>query len=78
MSKKPESVHVVPNSERGGWDVTRSHAERASGHFDTQRDAIERGREISQNQRAELFIHGEDGRIRERDSHGRDPFPPKG
>jgi hypothetical protein len=25
-----------------------------------------------------LVIHGKDGRIRDRDSHGKDPFPPKG
>jgi hypothetical protein len=25
-----------------------------------------------------LLIHGRDGRIRARDSHGHDPFPPKG
>jgi hypothetical protein len=26
----------------------------------------------------ELVIHGQDGRIRERNTHGNDPFPPKG
>jgi hypothetical protein len=25
-----------------------------------------------------LFVHGRDSRIRERDSHGHDPNPPKG
>jgi hypothetical protein len=25
-----------------------------------------------------LFIHGRNGQIRGRDSHGNDPFPPKG
>jgi Uncharacterized protein conserved in bacteria (DUF2188) len=25
----------------------------------------------------ELLIHGQDGRIRGRDSHGIDPFPPR-
>jgi hypothetical protein len=43
-----------------------------------QREAIDRAREISQSQGTELFIHGRDGRIRERDSHGNDPFPPRG
>ncbi|MBS0155185.1 MAG: DUF2188 domain-containing protein [Nitrospira sp.] len=45
---------------------------------ETQREAIDRARTISQTQHSELFIHGRDGRIRERDSHGRDQFPPKG
>ena len=38
-SKKPGTHHVVPNSG-GGWDVRRGGAERASGHFDTKRDAV--------------------------------------
>jgi hypothetical protein len=45
---------------------------------DTQKEAIDRGREIARNQGTELFIHGRDGQIRERDSHGNDPHPPKG
>ena len=28
--------------------------------------------------RTELVIHGEDGRIREKSSYGNDPNPPKG
>lgn len=76
MSKK--STHVVHNGDRGGWDIKQSGGERSSGHFDTQREAIERAREISRNQGTELYIHGENGRIREKDSHGNDPFPPKG
>ena len=31
-----------------------------------------------ENQESELFIHGKNGRIRERDSYGNDPFPPRG
>jgi hypothetical protein len=78
MADEAKPVHVVPNSDRGGWDVTRPNADRASGHFDTQAQAIERGREISRNQGEELVVHGRDGKIREKDSHGRDKFPPKG
>ena len=44
---------------------------------DTQA-AIDRGREIARNQKSELLIHGRDGQIRKRDSHGHDPYPPKG
>ena len=46
--------------------------------FDTQREAIEAARKIARKQGTELYIHGKDGRIRERDSYGRDPYPPKG
>lgn len=75
MSTK--SHHVVPNND-GGWDIKKGGAERASGHFSTQKEAIDRGREISQSQNTELFIHGRDGRIREKDSHGNDSCPPRG
>jgi hypothetical protein len=51
---------------------------RASSVHDTQAEAIARGRELARNRQSELLIHGRDGRIRERDSHGRDPNPPKG
>ncbi len=77
MTKKSNSHHIVPNAE-GGWDVKRSGASRSSGHFDTKRDAVDAGRQISRNQSTELVIHGLDGRIQRRDSHGHDPYPPKG
>lgn len=35
-------------------------------------------REVARILGTELFVHGRDGRICERDSHGWDPFPPKG
>ena len=41
-------------------------------------ETINHAKEICKNQKSELFIHGEDGKIRERNSYGNDPFPPKG
>ena len=64
--------HVVPNPN-GGWDVKRENADRASIHTDTKQEAIDRGREISQNQGSELIIHNQNGRISQSDSHGNDP-----
>lgn len=69
--------HVVPNPD-GGWDVKKPHADRASGHFDTKQDAVDFARGITQNNGGELLIHNQDGKISQRDSHGHDPFPPKG
>ncbi len=68
--------HVVPHTN--GWAVRPAGGERASSVHDTQREAIDRGRKIARNESTELFIHGRDGQIRERDSHGYDPYPPKG
>jgi len=72
-----KSHHVVPNSN-GGWDVKRNNAERASSHHDVKQDAIDSARQVSTNQNTELFIHGKNGKIQGRDSHGNDPYPPKG
>ena len=77
MSKGPKTHHILPNSD-GGWDVKRGGAERSSSHHDTKSGAISRGREISRNQKTELRIHNKNGRIASSDSHGNDPFPPKG
>lgn len=74
MEKKGQ--HVVPSG--GKWSVRRSGAARASETFGTQQEAITRGREIARNQRTELYIHDRDGRIRERNSYGDDPFASKG
>lgn len=71
MAKK-RSHHVVPNPD-GGWDVKKSGADRVSGHFDRKQDAVDSGRQISRNQRTEFFIHGQDGKIQRKDSHGNDP-----
>lgn len=74
MSNKNQ--HIVPHE--GKWAVKPEGGSKASSVHSTQRDAIDKAREIARNQGSELFIHGQDGRIRARDSHGRDPFPPKG
>ena len=39
---------------------------------------LDKGREISQNQHTEFVIHDRHGRIREKDSHGHDSYPPRG
>lgn len=71
-------THRVMKHPEGGWQVRRDGGERASHRTDTQRDAIDIARPISRNQGTELQIHRPDGRIRQSDSHGNDPFPPKG
>lgn len=74
MTKRNQ--HVVPH--QNGWAVKSAGADRATKVAPTQREAIDVARNIARNQHSELLIHGENGRIRARDSYGNDPFPPKG
>ena len=69
--------HVTPH-HAGGWQVKGAGNTRATVRTTTQKEAIDIAREISRNQGSELVIHRPNGQIRDKDSHGRDPFPPKG
>jgi len=71
-----KNQHVVPT--RGRWGIKGEGNSRLTSTFDRQSDAIAAARQISRNQSSELIIHGRNGQIRERDSHGNDPFPPRG
>jgi hypothetical protein len=73
MSK---NQHVVPH--QGGWAVRGAGNSRATSVHGTQAAAIDAARGIARNQGSELLIHGRNGQIRERDSYGGDPFPPRG
>lgn len=74
MSKKDQ--HVVPSTS-GGWAVRRTGSERASKTFSTQAEAIKHARGVAKKEKSELYVHKKDGTIRERDSYGNDPYPPK-
>jgi hypothetical protein len=74
MSRKGQ--HVIPSGSK--WSVRVSGAARASGTFSTQKEAIDTAREKARREGTELYVHGRDGRIRERDSYSNDPFSPKG
>ncbi|WJI71385.1 MULTISPECIES: DUF2188 domain-containing protein [unclassified Mesorhizobium] len=71
-----KNQHVVPHAD--GWAVRGAGNSRVTAVHETQREAISHARSIAQNQAAELLVHGRNGQIRERDSFGNDPYPPKG
>lgn len=75
MAKKGQ--HVVPSSS-GGWSVKKAGSSKATKTFSTQQEAIAAATQIARTQKTELYVHGRDGRIRERNSYGNDPNPPKG
>jgi hypothetical protein len=73
MTKR--DIHVVKHPD--GWAKRKEGSDRAGGVFGTQRDAINSARDQAKRERVEVVIHREDGRIRDSDSYGRDPFPPR-
>ncbi|MDG0807970.1 DUF2188 domain-containing protein [Cohnella rhizosphaerae] len=68
--------HVVPHEK--GWAVRGEGASRPEVVTNTKQEAVEAARKLAQEQRSELVVHGKDGRIQTKDSHGHDPYPPKG
>jgi uncharacterized protein YdaT len=74
---RKNDYHVVPNSDRGGWDVRRERAERASDHHDRKSDAMDRARELAIKAGVERVEHNRKGKIVDSDSYGNDPNPPK-
>jgi hypothetical protein len=55
--------YVVPNKDRGGWDVVKEDHSRASAHTNTKKEAVDRAREIVEN------LGG--GEVRQADRRGR-------
>ncbi len=68
--------HIVPHGD--DWAVRGAGNSKVTSIHPTQAAAIEAGRPIAEHQKSELVIHRPDGRIRDKDSYGNDPFPPKG
>jgi uncharacterized protein YdaT len=71
-----KNQHVV--RRENGWGVRGEGNSRDSVQIGTQREAIDAARQIAQNNGSDVVIRGRDGKIRERNSYGNDPHPPKG
>jgi Uncharacterized protein conserved in bacteria (DUF2188) len=73
MPKK--DIHVVPHKDR--WATRWEGAQRVSRTFDTQGEAYKSARNAARRELVEVVTHRRDGTIRDSDSFGRDPFPPR-
>ena len=71
-----KNQHVVPNGNN--WAVKGEGNSKNTKITQTQKEAIDIARTIARKEQSELVIHGKEGQIRQRDSYGNDPFPPKG
>jgi len=69
-------VHVVPSKD--GWRVEVAADGRANSTHRTQAEAREAARAIARRNKRELFVHGRDGQIRERNTYGKDPRATRG
>lgn len=67
--------HVVPHKD--GWAVKGSGNSKATSIQPTQQKAVKDAVKIAKHQKSEVVIHGKDGKIRDKDSYGNDPCPPK-
>lgn len=73
MSKR---IHVVPHQD--GWAARCEGSLRVGSIHDTQAQATQAARSTAIRERGEVVIHRPDGRIRDANSYGNDPHPPKG
>ena len=64
VEKGKTNQHVLPKG--GAWILRKASSLKATKIFDTQREAVKYAEAIARNQGTALFIHGEDGRIRNR------------
>jgi hypothetical protein len=71
-----KNQHVTPRPG-GGWQVKGAGNGRATTVTKTQKQAIDAAIPIAKNQKSEVVIHGTNGRIRDKDSYGKDLNPPK-
>ena len=69
--------HVTTHPD-GGWQVKGAGNSRATVRTNTQSEAIKIARDIAINQKSEVVNHRTNGQIRDKNSYGNDPFPPRG
>ncbi len=62
----------------GKWESKKEGSNKASKVTDTQAEAWDHTKEQARKSQGEAFLKGRDGKIRERNTYGKDPHPPKG
>lgn len=76
--KKGPNLHVVPAKTAPGKFVVKEAGNPTPiTRPATQAKSQEKAIPLAQKNRSEVVTHGRDGRIRDSDSYGRDPNPPK-
>ena len=71
-----QNIHITRQGD-GSWRVVQAKSGLNYGQFQRQGDAIQVGRPIAKMMRVELVIHDRENKIRDKDSYGNDPMPPR-
>ncbi len=75
MARK-QNQHVVPRGN--GWAVVPAGSGgQATSHHRTQSAAIRTATPQARRSGSEVVIHRPNGKIRDADSYGNDPYPPR-
>jgi hypothetical protein len=75
MTRTP-NIWVSPRPD-GRWEVQREGSQRPSKVEDRKADAEQLARDLGRQDGVEVIVQGRNGRIQQRESYGRDPFPPR-
>ena len=70
-----KNIHVVKNDNR--WSVKEEGRKTPLSTHKNQELARQNAVPIAKHNKSEVVIHARDGRIRDKDSYGNDPNPPK-
>ena len=73
MAKRNQ--HVVPLGN--GWAVKGEGNSKYTAITENKREATVIARNIAKNNKAEIVIHGKDGKIQDKDSYDNNPVLPK-
>lgn len=74
MARK--NVWVSPRPD-GDWEVQREGSQHPTRVTERKSDAERIARDLARRDSVEVIVQGSDGRIKQRDSYGNDPFPPR-
>lgn len=72
---KGKNVHVVPAGNK--WQVKVEGNPKPQSSHTTQQNAQKAAIPTAKKNQSEVVVHRPDGRIRDKDSYGNDPNPPK-
>ena len=70
-----KNYHVVRKED--SWAVRKAGSERISSSHRTQNAAINHAIPLAKKEKSEVVIHDRHNKIRDKDSYGPDPNPPK-